>query len=341
MWPKITGGESIEQLKMSAGTTVYALAVEYLNDKLDAVERGDLVRRTYTKYRQHLKVAMDQLGRDTVVARLAPNDFQVLAKAIGKYSATYRTDFIVTVRSMFKWGEEQELIRPVRLGSGFSAPPAKVRRAHKRLNRKTPYMAKQIRHLLSCCRTGLLPVSVDVDLLRAAIYLGINGGYGPSDLCDLTGDAIDLDGALINYARKKTETERVVPLWPETVKALRRVVTPGKSIVFANSRGNPLVNGSTHTLSRWFLELLKAAKLDKTGLRFYDLRRTHATVAAQVPDKDARKLIMGHVMGEVLDDYVLHFPCERLLVVTDQVRNWFLKGRREQPLRGTGHGAAK
>jgi integrase len=57
--------------------------------------------------------------------------------------------------------------------------------------------------------------------LRAPILLGINGGLGNTDCATLLLSAIDLDLAVMDYARPKTAVQRVLPLWPETVAALR------------------------------------------------------------------------------------------------------------------------
>ncbi len=60
--------------------------------------------------------------------------------------------------------------------------------------------------------------------VHAAIMLGVNGGFYAQDVSDLTFDHIDLDAAVVRMARHKTEIDRVCPLWPETVAAIRKVI---------------------------------------------------------------------------------------------------------------------
>ncbi len=60
--------------------------------------------------------------------------------------------------------------------------------------------------------------------LKAMILLGINGGMGNTDCSSLPLSALDLDGGWLNYPRPKTGVDRKIPLWPETIEALRQVV---------------------------------------------------------------------------------------------------------------------
>ena len=327
-WPAIV--DVLAPAASPATLTVHQLFSRFLDEKQSKVQLKELSPRTYDNYKYSLRSATEELGANTRVGDLTPGDFQRLLRVIESTGPYRRQSFVTWVRSPFNWGVEMDLIQAVNFGPAFKTPSAKARRRHKRLVRRDPWTAAQVRHLLACCRPSLLPSYIDARVLRAAIYLGINGGYGPSDLCEITSEVVQTAGGMLDYARRKTESERVVPLWPETRRALDRITAPGRSALFVNSRGELLVHESTHTMSTWFKKLLDIAGLDKQPLRFYDLRRTHATIAAQIPDKDARKLIMGHVMGEVLDDYVLHFPRERLLKVTDHVRDWFLGGRADR-----------
>src|SRR5690349_958569 len=57
--------------------------------------------------------------------------------------------------------------------------------------------------------------------LKAMILLGVNCGFGNSDVATLPLAALDLDSGWVNYPRPKTGIPRRCPLWPETVTALR------------------------------------------------------------------------------------------------------------------------
>ena len=60
--------------------------------------------------------------------------------------------------------------------------------------------------------------------LRAMILLAINCGYGNHDVATIRKQHVDLKGGWAEYPRPKTEIARRCPLWPETVKAIRRVL---------------------------------------------------------------------------------------------------------------------
>ena len=55
---------------------------------------------------------------------------------------------------------------------------------------------------------------------RAMVLLGANCGFGNTDVATLPQAAVDLDSGWIDFPRPKTEINRRVPLWPETVTAL-------------------------------------------------------------------------------------------------------------------------
>ena len=331
-WPAITSGGSHRARETivrpsSRVVTVLAMFTAFLKNAEARVHAGELAMPTTRKYLTTLRTATKVFGAGTPVNALKPSHFTELYRTAADQSVYTRERIVMCTRAVFKWAHKSGYIDQVNFGPDFNMPSAKSKRAYRRQHAKTPYTAAQVRKLLAACRPSMLPKFVDAHVLRAAIYLGINGGYGPSDLCELHADLVDPGSGILKYPRRKTETDRVVPLWPETQRALMRISMSSKGALFTSSRGQPLVHGSTNRLAKWFTILLDAAELKETGRRFYDLRRTHATVAAQVPDKDARKLIMGHVLTEVLDDYVLHFPPARLESVTDHIRNWFHEGR--------------
>ena len=122
------------------------------------------------------------------------------------------------VRGMLKHAYESDLIdRPVKYGGQFKKPTLKEKRRSRserdRANGKRIFEPPQVRLMLEQAQGQL----------RAMILLGINGGFGNTDCAELPIAALDLDVAVIEYERPKTAVQRVVPLWPETVTALRAV----------------------------------------------------------------------------------------------------------------------
>src|SRR5262249_22681446 len=90
-------------------------------------------------------------------------------------------------------------------------PTKKTFRMHRAQQGAKLFTADEIRRLL---------VAAGVQL-KAMILLGINGGFGNGDCACMPLSAVDLDGGWVNYPRPKTGINRRVPLWPETVQALR------------------------------------------------------------------------------------------------------------------------
>ena len=60
--------------------------------------------------------------------------------------------------------------------------------------------------------------------LRAMIYLAVNCGLENSDLGQLPRRAIDLSTGWLHFARPKTGIDWRVPLWPDTVVAIKTAI---------------------------------------------------------------------------------------------------------------------
>jgi integrase len=181
-------------------------------------------------------------------------------------------------------------------------------------------------------------------VLRAIVLLGINVGAGNTDVANMQMKHLDLDGGWLNYPRGKTGIGRRVPLWPETVEALKLAIanrpapqsSDDKNCVFLTPRRNGaersgatrlVVVGKTSRtdyVSRDFSKLLHTLHINsRKGLGFYSLRHTLATIGLQVRDRDAVKAIMGHVEGDVLATYDEAGPSdERKTAVVNHVRTW-------------------
>ncbi len=118
------------------------------------------------------------------------------------------------VRVVFKYAYDAGLIdRPIRYGPTFKRPSKKTLRLERnrkqRENGKRMFDATEQRTIIDAAEQPL----------KAMILLGINCGFGNSDVGNLPMDALDLDGGWIDYPRPKTGIDRRCPLWPETVNA--------------------------------------------------------------------------------------------------------------------------
>jgi integrase len=57
--------------------------------------------------------------------------------------------------------------------------------------------------------------------LKAMLLVGINAGFGNGDVSSVTIQSVDQATGWLTFPRSKTGIDRRVPLWPETVTAIR------------------------------------------------------------------------------------------------------------------------
>jgi integrase len=187
--------------------------------------------------------------------------------------------------------------------------------------------------------------------MPAMILLALNGGCDAAWLSEVPIAAIDLAAGFVDWVRPKNEELCRFPLWPMTIEAIRQWIprrpAPKDKAhadrLFITSRGNLFVrevvryaeDGSVgdinpdDAIGKEFVKIEKAAGIAKRrGRRFKALRRTHATAANDITDRDARRMVMGHGFEGMDPHYVRGlFPAERLRKVTDRVGSkllgWF------------------
>ena len=123
------------------------------------------------------------------------------------------------------------------------------------------------------------------------ILLGLNGGLGNTDVGELPLTAIDLKGGWLDYPRPKTGIQRRIPLWPETVEAVKAVMENRRDpkaqendrLLFVGRRGESYIgNHRGYRVTQEFNRVLTKAGIE--GRTFYDLRRTFQTIAEGARD---------------------------------------------------------
>jgi len=165
------------------------------------------------------------------------------------------------------------------------------------------------------------------------VLLAVNGGLGNHDVATLPVKAVNIKTGWLNYARPKTGIERRIPLWPETVEALRAVLadrrqpkdSAHKDLVFISVQGESYISrNSGHRVAKTTLWFLRKAKIERPGLTFYSLRHTFQTVAEGARDLSAVQAIMGHAASgtDMSARYRERVDDNRLLAVTEHVRKW-------------------
>jgi len=225
------------------------------------------------------------------------------------------------VRIVFNYAFKNGLIdRPTVYGEGFRRPSKKALRKHRQTQGPRMFEAHEIRAMLD---GATLP-------LRAMLLLGVQAGFGNSDLGNLPLAALDLEKGFINYPRAKTAIERRVPLWDETVQALREwlEVRPkptneeNAGLVFLTAKGGCWAKStSDNPVSKETAKLLKKCGIN--GHRnFYALRHTFQTIGDESCDFLAVCRIMGHASNDIADAYRERVSDERLQKVVQHVRAW-------------------
>jgi integrase len=313
--------------KPGAVATVKDAVNAFLNHKRDKMDAGELSVRTLAKYKEVTDLLVQKFGKSRPVSDLRPDNFTSLKNFMTRRWGPLRVgDFIQHVRSVFKHALESELIdRPVRFGPGFARPSQKTRRLHRAKQGSKLFTAGEVRKLLDAAGTPM----------RAILLLGVNAGFGNSDVASLPLSAIDLNAGWIDYPRPKTGIPRRCPLWPETVAALRDALaarpTPKSAehagLFFISRRGTPWCSvreaNRTDGVAVQMAALLKTVGTNvRKGLGFYALRHTFRTIADEAKDQPAADFIMGHEAPHMSSHYRETIGDARLRAVADHVRAW-------------------
>jgi hypothetical protein len=317
--------------------TVKQLFDRFLTAKHRKMEAGELQQRTYQEYVETCQLVADRFGKNRRVEDLAADDFESLRAFMAKRWGPLRIGKLVTtVKGVFKHGLDNGLIdRPVRFGTEFVKPDKAVLRRHRAKAGPKMLESAELRKLLKLADPTM----------KAAILLGVNAGYGNSDIASLPLSAVDFDAAWIDFPRPKTGIPRKCPLWAETVEALkavqaaRRCATPeAADLFFVNERGGALVRvtekSRTDCIGINFLHLLKRAGLHRPGLGFYVCRHVHRTIADGARDRAACDVLMGHADPSMGGHYVERIDDARLVAVSDHVRRWLFDEPATAPTAG-------
>jgi integrase len=306
----------------TGGLTVKELANAFLNHKRALLDAGELSPRTWAEYKETTDLLVARFGKQRVAGDLGPDDFAELRNRMAKTWGPVRLgNAIQRVRSVFKHGYESGLLdRPARFGPGFKRPTKKTLRLHRAGQGPKLFTAEEVRKLIGAAGTPM----------KALILLGINCGFGNSDVANLPLSALNLDRGLIDFPRPKTGIGRRAWLWPETVAAIRAALAkrpkPKKpehaGLVFLTQRGHPWGKEIADSpVTKEMRKLLDALGID--GHRnFYTLRHTFRTVADEAKDQPAADYIMGHEVPHMSSVYRETISDERLRAVTDHVRAW-------------------
>lgn len=322
--------------------TVRDVCNEFMGAKRLSLDSDNLSPRTFVQYDQSCRFLIEAVGANRSVLDLAPADFQSLyGKLARKFSTSSLGGQITQIRSIFKYAFEADLIeRPVKYGPTFKAPSkTDVRKARAKIKHKNGSRVFEAPEILAMLDNASVQ-------MKAMILLGINCGFGNTDCALLPQSAVDFEKGWIDFPRPKTGVERRIPIWPETLTALKEALLVRKEPADSDDEGIVFV---THFGQRWVrysvletksygkkivkpkqddgiskatAKLLKQLNLKRPGLSFYGLRHTFETVAGGTRDQVAVDAIMGHIDSSMAANYRHGIEDERLHAVVNHVRRW-------------------
>jgi integrase len=206
-----------------------------------------------------------------------------------EYSAESINHYLTAVRAMYRFGEDTGLIEnSPRLGrvKNESRPSAGS-------DGKPTYSAQQVQVLLR-----------NADLqLKVMLLLGLNCGFGPKDIQDLTWD--DFEADRVTLPRSKTGVCQTYLLWPETREALDGLRHHRRELIARLARrGRDRSDGghvfmtkfwspwSKDSVAEQFRKLCKKAGVPCYG--FYRLRHCASTAVSLVADPHVQRRFLRH-----------------------------------------------
>lgn len=284
----------------------------FLTSKRNKLVAGELSPRTFRDYHNTTDLLIDQFGRDRRVDDLRPDDFERLRKRLAeRFGAVSLKGTINMVRIVFKFAHDQRLIdESVSYCQSFARPSAKALRKARNEAGPRLFERQELLTLLDALDGKPIevegkeePVTLTADpTLKAMLLLGVNCGFGNTDVASLPQSAVDLEDGWVEFPRPKTEIERRIPLWPETVAALMEAISKrakakdrdDADLCFLTKYGKPWVRVQQKgddpdsrlpidALTQRFARILKRLQINgRRGLGFYTLRRVPRVNASGV-----------------------------------------------------------
>ncbi|MFC1652866.1 tyrosine-type recombinase/integrase [Planctomycetota bacterium] len=296
------GGQELNSPRADSNVTLKNLCNLYLDYQKSRVDAGELTARHYVDQVESLRKLVRFLGASREVEQISTLDLQnYKSKLQRSHGSTHRINLHISImKAVFHWARKNDILDKMPNIDAVS----KVKTAHKE------------RSVFTSAQIGKLLNAADVKM-KAMIWLGLNSGFGCTDCAELKWKDLDFENKRIKLARKKTGVARNLPLWPETVDALKAIPRVG-DLVFYTSRGNPWVRTIEsldksgvvkyvidNAISKKFAKLLKKANITaEKGTGFYTLRRTAATLTAASGDPFAVQRLLGHADLKMASIYV-------------------------------------
>ncbi len=361
-WPYLKEGRTPPLVDVSEGCSLRKLANEFLRSKEEKLNAGELSPRTFRDYYKTCERLISQFGKERRVDDLRPEDFRAFrGKLAERWGVVSLKNEINRCCIVFNYAFDNNLIdKPVSYGSNFDRPSARALRRSRNEAGPKIFTRDECLRILNALEgksvtvTGVAkPLQPKADpAMRAMVLLGLNCGFGNTDVASLPQSAVDLDSGWIEFPRPKTEIHRRIPLWQETREALAaaiekrpKVADPASDhLCFLTRQGRPWVRVKPKrkeesdesienvgpdvtvpidSLSQQFGKLLHQLKINgRRGLGFYTLRHVFETQAGESKDQVAVDSVMGHVDSSMAANYRHGISDERLRAAVGTVHAW-------------------
>jgi len=287
--------------KKNTEMTLKTLSEMYLQHQLEKVQSDELSAGHYTDQTYCLNKFINSVGQFVKVRDISTLNLQKYRQKINKCYSSQRMNLnISAMKAMFHWAKKNDILTEI--------PNIDVI-SRSRIEHQQRYIfsSEELRTLLELANIQM----------KAMIWLGLNCGFGCMDCSQLEWKDIDLKEGRVILGRGKTGILRDLPLWPETINALKDVSHKDGKLVFYTKHGKPMISeryigsgnskkySSTNMVTTKFSRLLKKAELQvPRGTGFYTLRRTAATLAARSGDPFAVQRLLGHADLKMASRYV-------------------------------------
>jgi len=314
-------------------TLGYALD-HFLSSKKLLEQAAEIGTRSYSEYERTCDRVATSIDRHRLLSDIDLSDLQKLRADLskgkrGQLGVTTIKGDLTRARMVFLYVNEYLAEKPIPYRKPLKSPSRKQQRALSNERGPRMFEREEIKAMIKAASPQL----------AAMIYLGINCGFGNNDCGMLPMDKLDLNTGWHTYARPKTHNPRRCPLWPETVRAIRKAIEnrpdPAskdvEGLVFLTREGNCWSKTADNAISGEIRKLLKELRTYRKNVTtFYSLRRTFETIGATAGEQVAVDHIMGHIaptddMAAVYRQKTFDAP---LLKVTNHVRAW-LSGRKK------------
>lgn len=177
---------------------------------------------------------------DRRLSDIGPEDFKEFAKDFAGGSSIAFGRHVSYVQAFFRFCKDERLMSDTPEWGRYLVKPSKQTRRDERMSIQKRFSPEEIRRLLQ-------HASVEE---KAWIWLGINCAFDNSDLAHLTKAVVGelSGGAVLDYRRRKIgKIQRVCPLLPETIEAMKIYKRPAPArpehadLFFLTPTGLPLV----------------------------------------------------------------------------------------------------